>query len=429
MSLVAVSLVLAVAAVDDEPPLAALSNSQCHESQAASLETLVQAWMKESKIESAYLLLGGSPQVVPDALERCVRPETLAAATGENWDICGRLAGVRLRAQMLVSNPVQIGADGERRRLVSITGRRFDDAMTLFTHPEDFEIRCEGPDETPDEPDEDEAPAWTGEWRVGLDADALAQASRATRKFATLAFTDNRETNIEVMEIDAALGRAWTHSSRALGILAYGAVNRTETDDPAADEDNLVTFGGRVTYLRDRSRTGVADGRVRHDTRYALDLSYLTDDAFEAEGFRSRAIISPGLDLPGYRFYTPLQAGSPAQFAWTLDLSVLDYLEIDALGEAFAASAVDTSRYGADLNFFLRPATTLAIGAPTFSLGYGFREPYRGDEPHLSMFTASLDLSPSKTSPFSFGISYYDGEEYDTLKAREEWIIKLGYRY
>ncbi|MGX6648847.1 hypothetical protein ACWCOP_13000 [Maricaulaceae bacterium MS644] len=429
MSLPAVALVVALAVLDDEPPLAVLSNSQCHESQPASFETLVQAWMKASRIESSYLLLGGSPQMVPGALERCVRPDILEAATGESWNVCSRFLAVESLADALVSNPVQIGPDGERRRLVSITGRRFEDAMTLFSHPEDFEIRCEAPDETSDEPDDDDAPAWTGQWRVGLDADALAQASRATRKFATLAFTDNRETNIEVMQIDAALGRAWTHSSRALGVLAYGAVNRTESDDAAADEDNLVTFGGRVTYLRDRSRIGVADGRVRHDTRFALDLSYLTDDELRAEGFRTRAILSPGLDLPGYRFYTPLQNGSPAEFAWTLDLSVLDYLEIDELGEAFAASAVDTSRYGADFNIFLRPAMTLAIGVPTFSLGYGVREPYRGDEPHLSMFTASLDLSPSKTSPFSVGISYYDGEEYDTLKTREEWIIKLGYRY
>lgn len=429
MSLIAVSLMVAIAAADDNPPLAALSNAQCHETQPASVETLVQAWMKALSLEQPYLLLGRSPQVVPGALQRCNTTELAADAAAGPYVVCSRLFAVESLANTLVSSPVQIGADGERRRLVSITGRAFNDAMTLFSHPEDFEIRCEAPDETPDEPDDGEAPAWTGQWRVGLDVDALAQPSRATRKFATLAFTDNRETNIEVMEIDAALGRNWTHPSRALGVLAYGAVNRTESDDPAADEDNLVTFGGRVTYFRDRSGVGEADGRVRHDTRFALDLSYLTDDEFEAEGFRTRAIISPGLDLPGYRFYAPLQGGSPVDFAWTLDLSVLDYLEIDELGEAFAASAVDTSRYGADLNIFLRPARTLAISVPTFSLGYGFREPYRGDEPHLSMFTASLDLSPSKTSPFSFGISYYDGEEYDTLKTREEWIIKLGYRY
>lgn len=425
--LVAIAAIF-VSATDDEPPLDLLTPEACNANNPASIETLVEAWVEDLEIQGVYLVLGGTPQVIPAALERCTSPAVAADSDEISYRPCIQLGRIDERARSLAENPVRQDASspGLTRRLVSLTGRRFDDHLTIFHHPDEFEIRCStpAPAERPSR-----ASSWVGGWRVGSNPDALAQTSREVRKFATFNLTDNRETNIESVQIDAALGRAWTHASRQLGLLAYGAVDRSRSEDPAATEDNLVTLGGRLSYVMDRSGSGPADGRVRHDTRFSFDVSYLTDDEFDARGFRSQLMVSPGLDWRGYRFYSALQDGAPVEFAWTLDLTMIDYLEIEEIGHAFAVGADDTARYGADFNALFRPVRNSSLGVPTFSVGYGFREPFRDDEPHLSMFSAGLSFSPSKTSPFSFGVTYSNGEDYGTLKGRDEWSVNLGFRY
>ena len=305
--------------------------------------------------------------------------------------------------------------------------------MVLFRHPDEFRLECTvAPPGDAGEGGSEGAQngsGWTGAWRIGKDADAVAQPARALREFAAFSLTDNRATNVETSHIQLALARAWTHDDRPLSGLIYVAGDRSETDDPAKTENNLAVYGGRIALRVDRSRRGPADGTPRPDHYLGLDLAYLTDFEGRADAVRARLDFNPGIDQLNYRFFNPLWGSEALDFAWTLNLTPLDVLEINDLGLAFAAEAQSTSRYGADLAFLFRPAEDWAIGSPLLAIRYGLREPHGGDQPHLSMFNASLALKPSKQSPFSFAIGYADGEDFSTLKEREEWTLSLGVRY
>lgn len=419
MTPVAFIAVAAAALQSQTAPLQGFTPAMCNVSRAGSLDDLTGVWLTRQGVsERGYAALKGTASAIGEFIQACN-----SSRNGDAFiELCTRAVAINDYAQDLIDAPVQPSG-----RLVSLTGREVRTPAALFEHADEFSIRCNVP--APEGSNEDEATGAHWSVRLGQTSKDMFVGEFALREFASFSLTDNRETNVEVSEIDATLGVIRQSANRRSSVLGYVSIDRSESDDPDADEDNLVQLGLAYIWSLDRSMGG-APGRVQLDHRFRLEAGYLTDDEFEAEGFRAQFGVSPGLNWLGYRRYSDLGGeGSPLHFAWLLDATLIDYLEIEETGEAFSDEADDYSRFGADLKLFIAPRDELPYLTPRFSLSYGVREPYGSDDPSVSLFTAGLQLSPSKTSNVSFEIAYEDGEDFASLKRKEQWTLSFGVRF
>ena len=428
----------------------------CNSATPAPIATALPYWMKARGLTAdEYALIVRSPEGLAELIADCGRnPSTISGVELGSTRFCTAINDFALRLNDLQRAPSRPSGQLQRsggvlasewvgtvaEDMIEDARLRREQVISLLENADSYQLACNlpAPVEAPDTDD-----GASVEWRLGANPDTIAQPALSVREFASFNLTDNRETNIEVSEINLAVGRAWTSADQQASALIYAALQRSESDDPKAEEDNLLQLGLRLGLNVDRStirrrcegRSSECYQGLRHDHRLGMGIAYLSDDEFEAQGFQALMTFSPGLDLPGYRLYnrdllaTSLADRPSFQFAWLLDLTPLDLLSISERGEAFSATAEGYTRYGADLSILMTTRDELSWVTPTLRLDYDIREPFNPDQPSVSLFTAALILQPSKTSPVSFEVAYSDGEDLITLKPKEEVSLRLGVRF
>lgn len=198
------------------------------------------------------------------------------------------------------------------------------------------------------------------------------------------------------------------------------SVNEQSNKDPAKAVDDLA-FGLRL------------EGRLTRVTPFYLTGSWTTDvERRESSLTKLEFKVRPPLDrLPAYgRYLGGLDGdGFSIQPYWRL-FAVADYAEVGDPGDK--ASLKKTARYqriGYDIEGALRFGRGTEAPSWTLSAAYKLRDETSQGPGDAQLLDLALVLTPSDTSPFSFGLSYERGEIIDTLAPVEQVKASLGFRH
>ena len=240
---------------------------------------------------------------------------------------------------------------------------------------------------------------------VAGDVAGLSSESLSGRSFATLSYSNDRETGAESFNIDVVVG---------LGPFETGSVNwipyiSYERESLSASPVNDLTFGA-TGFWRDNY----------HEVRW--NAAYETDDDFESAVYQAdlewdpppprgcgRRIGASGILRCGYGFR-------------------VDYAQVEDAGAKTSLADVDDYlRIGGWMA--LTYGQALRDGWLEAELHYQLMEPLAGDAGDAARGRASVTLAPSERSNYRFGLTYENGEDITSLVRSEILKVTLGLRY
>jgi hypothetical protein len=201
-----------------------------------------------------------------------------------------------------------------------------------------------------------------------------------------------------------------------LSLSPFIALNRQTSDDPKKAVDDL-TFGVKL------------EGRLTRTIPYYLTGSWVTDSADrESSMTRLEAKVPFTVGSGGYLN----GAVTPHRYtilALVRGNVVLDYADVGDPGDKAGLLTVEEyQRGGFDLDASLRFGRGEKDPSWLLKVGYQWREDFSDHGGDAEMLTIGLDLRPSDTSHFSFGVSYEFGETLDTLVDTNLVKATIGYR-
>lgn len=313
-------------------------------------------------------------------------------------------------------------------------------AFELLTEPDRFLLICEPrpqaerpPQQRPDDNATGRFSLDSSRFMITGDRADLVQTQLKSRSFATYAFTDNVREGAETWNFDIVLGRNWRYFSTVrepsgleqVDVGLFGLLRQVGGDlENPNEEINEVSFGvalgGRLVrpsgYF---SGIHIASG----------DIRYVTDFDGDARGVE----LTGRYDLPlghlaGYGRWSPI-AQTPFSFTWAMD-AVFEGVWIDNPGEAFPDGFNDWRRLGGDASFILRWDEPDWPVTPALKFNYQIRDHLDSSgEADASLFTGALSLTPGDNAHVELSLEYLTGQDLLKLTERQQWSLKLGYRY
>ena len=334
----------------------------------------------------------------------------------------------------------------ETRRLTRVDGgvARLPDAqaaadrtvadltLALFTDPTGFQIVCASATPPPPPADTPQPrPAWR--FVVTGERSDITQQVLGKRSFASWAWTDRVRDDRESWDVDIVAGASRTWSLDRPGAQRYQRFTlapffsfRRAAGDVSKPEDeiNEAALGAAASLTHVR-----APGLFSGIHILSGDLRYLTDDSLDARALALEwRYTLPLSHTPGYgRWWTAGIDG--LQFSWDAD-TVLEAVWIDNPGDTFPAGLQDHRRIGADAQFALRYRRAGLPFTPGLAFSYQVRDDFDSSgAADAALFTGAATVKPGENSHVEFSLQYLTGQDLTKLTERQEWSLRIGYRY
>ena len=205
----------------------------------------------------------------------------------------------------------------------------------------------------------------------------------------------------------------------------YVSLARDGGDGDPSEQENIALLGVQYSVLRWNSNT------ERGFSHFTLDGAYVTDDSFDASGFRADVSYVPAWEhLRGFGRFQGFETEygySDVRLFWEVR-GALDAWAVDDAGDALAEGVRSYARFGADFTVILRLDWEIPF-VPQIRGEYGIREAFDGGESSADRGLLAVEFVPAENSPVSLGFVYETGDNLESLKFSQEFKVELGFRY
>ena len=255
-------------------------------------------------------------------------------------------------------------------------------------------------------------------------------------KTASIAFTDNKETKTQTISIDTVVGVGTPTSTKdhLYGFLAYEHED-TDTDDPDDDDSSKDVNLLKPGVMWARSLAGGPNDRDTLFGSFGLVAYPAYDFAQDSEAFHLRAFINDiTFNIPGG---TAGVCGREvplfnANISWNCRLNTfIEVVHVMEAGTNTDFATLEDDQYvglGAEVGTQIGFGSVDALKPIVLKASYKYMSILEGDLDDPDRFTASIIYKIPKSN-FEVGLTYEEGQNFDTFVDEEALKFTSGWKY